>query len=78
MLLTAIGHSQTDSAMIRKIYSEALSNGKSYSNLDYLSNKIGGRLSGSPQAQQAVDWAFKAMKEAGADTVFLQECMENK
>ncbi len=66
---------QTDSAMIKKIFNEALTNGKSYSNLDYLCNKIGGRLSGSPQAQQAVDWAFKAMKEAGADTVFLQECM---
>jgi carboxypeptidase Q len=69
------GIAQTDSAMIKKIYNEALSNGKSYSNLDYLSNKIGGRLSGSPQAQQAVEWAFKAMKEAGADTVYMQECM---
>jgi carboxypeptidase Q len=66
---------QSDSVMIRKIYNEALTNGKCYSNLDYLSNKIGGRLSGSPQAQQAVDWAFKAMKEAGADTVYLQECL---
>ncbi len=66
---------QTDSATFNKIYSEALANGKSYSNLDYLVNKIGGRLSGSPQAQQAVEWAFKAMKEAGADTVYLQECM---
>ncbi len=75
LLFTTIGYSQTDSAMIKKIFNEALSNGKSYSNLDYLVNKIGGRLSGSPQAQQAVDWAFKAMKEAGADTVFLQECM---
>jgi len=75
ILSTTIIAAQTDSAMIKKIYSEALSNGKSYSNLDYLSNKIGGRLSGSPQAQQAVEWAFKAMKEAGADTVYLQECM---
>lgn len=66
---------QTDSAMIRKIYTEALSNGKSYSNLDYLSNKIGGRLAGSPEAQMAVEWTFKAMKEAGADSVYLQECM---
>lgn len=66
---------QSDSAMFSKIFREALSNGKSYANLDYLSNKIGGRLSGSPQAQQAVEWAFKAMKEAGADTVYLQECM---
>lgn len=79
VLLTTIHlhqlHAQSDSVMIRKIYTEALMNGKSYSNLDYLTNKIGGRLSGSPQAQQAVDWAFKAMKEAGADTVYLQECM---
>ena len=66
---------QSDSAMIKTIYNEALSNGKSYTNLDYLSNKIGGRLSGSPQAQQAVEWAYKAMKEAGADTVYLQQCM---
>lgn len=66
---------QTDSAMIKKIFNEALTNGKSYSNLDYLSNKIGGRLSGSPEAQKAVEWTFKAMKDAGADTVYLQECM---
>jgi carboxypeptidase Q len=68
-------NAQTDSAIIKRIFDEALRNGKSYSNLDYLCNKIGGRLSGSPEAQKAVDWAFKAMKEAGADTVFLQECM---
>lgn len=66
---------QTDSAIIKKIFNEALTNGKSYSNLDYLCHKIGARLSGSPQAQQAVEWAFKAMKETGADTVYLQECM---
>lgn len=81
LLLLTIGLSitsivaQTDSAMIKKIFNEALTNGKSYANLDYLTSKIGGRLSGSPQAQQAVEWAFKTMKEAGADTVYLQECM---
>jgi len=66
---------QNDSVMFRKIFNEALTNGKSYSNLNYLCKKIGGRLAGSPQAQQAVEWTFKAMKEAGADTVYLQECM---
>lgn len=74
-LLASPGIAQTDSAMIKKIFNEALTNGKSYSNLDYLSNKIGGRLSGSPEAQLAVEWTYKAMKEAGADTVYLQECM---
>jgi hypothetical protein len=73
--LSSISFAQTDSATIRKIYSEVLSHGKCYSNLDYLTNKIGGRLAGSPQAAQAVEFAMKAMKEAGADTVFLQECM---
>lgn len=75
LFVSTIAFAQNDSAMIRKIYTEALSNGKSYSNLDYLSNKIGGRLAGSPEAQKAVEWSFKAMKEAGADTVYLQECM---
>jgi carboxypeptidase Q len=75
ILSAAASIAQTDSAMIKKIFNEALTNGKSYSNLDYLTNKIGGRLSGSPQAQQAVEWAFKAMKETGADTVYMQECM---
>jgi len=68
-------YAQSDSLVIKKIFSQALSNGKSYSSLDYLSNKIGGRLSGSPQAAKAVEWARQAMIEAGADTVYLQECM---
>jgi carboxypeptidase Q len=75
IFLINISNAQSDSAMIKKIFNEALTNGKSYSNLDYLTNKIGGRLSGSPEAQKAVEWAFKAMKEAGADTVYMQECM---
>jgi carboxypeptidase Q len=75
-LIPAAASAQSpDSVMIRKIYTEILSNGKCYSNLDYLTNKIGGRISGSAEAQKAVEWTFKAMKDAGADTVFLQECM---
>lgn len=75
LLISTSAFSQTDSATIKKIFNDALTNGKSYSNLEYLCKKIGGRLAGSPQAQQAVEWTFKAMKEAGADTVYLQECM---
>ncbi len=39
---------------INKIYDEALSNGKSYERLDYLSNQIGGRLSGSVNYERSV------------------------
>ncbi len=66
---------QSDSLAIRKIYDEILMNGKCYQNLDYLCNKIGNRISGSPQAAAAVEWAKQAMIDAGADTVFLQEVM---
>lgn len=65
----------TDAEMFKKIFDEALTHGKSYANLDYLTNKIGGRLSGSTNAIRAVEWAYKTMKEAGADSVYLQECM---
>lgn len=61
--------------MLRRIYSAALTRGECYSNLDYLSNRIGGRLSGSPQAQQAVEYTFQKLKSYGFDTVYLQEVM---
>src|ERR1035437_4255880 len=64
-----------DSLHVRKIYTEALTKGQCYSNLDFLSTQIGGRLSGSVQAQKAVDWVKETMKLAGGDSVFLQECM---
>ncbi len=64
-----------DSIALKKIYDYYLTKSKCYSNLEYLATKIGGRLSGSPQAAQAVIWAKKAMYEAGADTVILQPCM---
>jgi carboxypeptidase Q len=68
-------YSQQDSIQIRKIFNQELLNGNCYSDLEVLCKKVGNRLSGSPQAQRAVEWAFKTMQQAGADTVYLQECM---
>lgn len=64
-----------DSLKVRQLYDYYLTQSHAYSNLETLCKTIGGRLSGSPQAAKAVIWAVKAMKEAGADTVFLQPCM---
>jgi carboxypeptidase Q len=64
-----------DSTMIRKIADEVLINGRAYENLRFLCKKIGPRLSGSPQAQKAVEATARMLKEAGADTVYLQACM---
>lgn len=75
MLLSAsLLHAQ-DSLIIRKIYDEALVNGKSYESLRYLCKSIGQRLSGSANAQKAVDWSKKLMESYGFDKVYLQEVM---
>jgi len=64
-----------DSVMFRAIANEVLLHGKCYSWLDYLSNKIGGRLTGSPQAAAAVEYTYQLMESIGPDTVYKQECM---
>src|ERR1700759_3803020 len=64
-----------DSLMLRKIYDEELVNGQCYSNLHYLCKNIGPRLSGSANAQKAVDWGKKLMESYGFDRVYLQEVM---
>jgi carboxypeptidase Q len=63
-----------DSLFIRKIADEILVNGKAYSNLYTLTKTVGGRITGSPQMYKAEEWAQKALKDAGADKVWLQEC----
>ncbi|RFP65069.1 peptidase M28 family protein [Hymenobacter lapidiphilus] len=65
----------TDSVNIRRIYDEALARGQSYENLRYLTGQIGARLSGSPQAAQAVQWGQLTMEKLGLDRVYLQEVM---
>lgn len=77
ILFTAtVSHSaDPDSVLIRKIYDAELTNGECYQNLKVLCKSIGHRLSGSPQAEQAVYWGKKIMEKAGFDKVYLQEVM---
>lgn len=64
-----------DSLIIRKFYDAALVDGRCYQWLDYLSNKIGGRLSGSEAAAKAVQWAKSVMDTLKFDKVYLQDVM---
>ena len=66
---------QDDSLVIKKIADDVLTYGKAYDNLRYICKKIGPRLSGSTNAQKAVEATMKMLKDAGADTVYLQPCM---
>jgi hypothetical protein len=64
-----------DSISIKQLFDSALTEGKSYEWLRYLTQNIGGRLSGSAEAQKAVEWGEKLMKEVGLDSVWLQPVM---
>ncbi len=71
--------SQTeDEKQIRSIYDAALTQGKAYDWLNHLSNQIGGRLSGSVQAQQAVEYTKTELNSLGLDRVWLQAVMVPK
>jgi len=72
LLATCTCYGQDDSLMFRKIADEIMLNGNCYNNLRVLTKTIGHRISGSPEAAKAVIWGEKAMKEAGADKVWLQ------
>jgi carboxypeptidase Q len=64
-----------DSTHIKNFFNTALTQGKSYEWLRDLTQNIGGRLSGSPEAEKAVVWGEKLMKEVGLDSVWLQPVM---
>ncbi|MFD2530561.1 M20/M25/M40 family metallo-hydrolase [Polaribacter marinaquae] len=64
-----------DSTKIKTLFNSALTQGKSYEWLRDLTQNIGGRLSGSKEAAQAVIWGEKLMKEVGLDSVWLQPVM---
>ncbi len=66
--------SDTDAFYIRSIYDHALTQGKAYSWLDYLCNKVGARLSGSPNAAAAVEFTRQQLTTLGLDSVWLQPC----
>lgn len=75
LLLASLAYSQTDAEMVKTIYSNSLTNGKSYDWLDHLSNQIGGRLSGSLNAEKAVQYTKEELENIGLDKVWLQPVM---
>ena len=70
--------SQNDQEMIKKIFDNSMSSSISYGLLDHLSNEIGGRLSGSLNAERAVEWGRDELNKIGFDKVWLQEVMVPK
>jgi len=64
-----------DSTRIKTLFNSVLKEGKSYEWLRDLTQNIGGRLSGSPEAAKAVVWGEQLMNSVGLDSVWLQPVM---
>jgi len=60
-----------DSIQIRKIFDAALVEGHAYENLRSLCKDVGARLSGSPEAEKAVQWGKKLLESYKFDKVWL-------
>ncbi|TDU42677.1 peptidase M28-like protein [Gelidibacter sediminis] len=78
LVLTLEISAQSDAENIKKIYSQSLTDGKSYEWLRHLSNNIGARLSGSYGAEQAVAYTKEELEKLGLDKVWLQPVMVPK
>jgi carboxypeptidase Q len=62
-----------DSTTVRLIFDEALANGNCYETLSSLCLDVGNRLSGTPAADKAVEWAQSQLQNIGFGKVYLQE-----
>jgi carboxypeptidase Q len=66
---------QEPEIILASVFNEALTDRTAYSQLEYLCKNTKGRLAGSAASLKAIDYTFEALKNAGADTVWLQKVM---
>jgi hypothetical protein len=66
------GDSDSFAAADAQILSEVREHSEAMQNLEYLSDNIGPRLTGSSQLKQANDWTAAKMKEYGLVNVHLE------
>lgn len=73
ILFSTLTTAQTPEMVLRSFFNDALTDNSAGDNLRYLCKETKGRLPGSEAALKAVEYTCRALKEAGADTVWLQQ-----
>src|SRR5258708_13383651 len=73
MLLAQAAVGQADPVTVAKIVDEGKNHNQIMQHLDYLTHKIGPRLTASPKLDKAYAWTQKRFKEFGCKNVHLQE-----
>src|SRR5580658_10901225 len=72
-LLLATAMPATAQNPVDRVTSEALKPSLLGTNLERLTDRVGGRVPGTPAMQAAVQWGVAAFKAAGADTVHTED-----
>jgi Zn-dependent M28 family amino/carboxypeptidase len=80
LLCTCLAHAQSDAPRpyqddAKRIITAGLASGLAFPMLKDLTTNVGPRLSGSPQAAKAVEWAEAEMKRLGFDRVWTEKVM---
>lgn len=71
----AAAQTPADSVMLRRLFDAAMTQSVCYENLRHLCKDVGHRLSGSPNATKAVEWAYATMQGMSLDRVEKQPCL---
>lgn len=71
LLSTGVFAQKADSLRIRQLFDAALEEGHAYENLRSLCKDVGARLSGSPEAEKAVQWGKTLLETYEFDNVWL-------
>ena len=66
------GSAQTDEETIPRIVGLALTGGGASSVMEGLTDRIGGRITGSPGSREAAEYILKTLKDAGLDNVHFE------
>ena len=76
--LVIFSQGNEDKKIIKQIFDVSMTSSSTYEMLDYLSNEIGPRLSGSLGAERAVEWGKEELSKMGFDKVWLHDVMVPK
>ncbi len=75
VLLAAGACGGREEAVTRRIIDEAMERGRAWEKLAHLTDRIGPRLSGSENLEQAVRWCAEQLRRDGADRVWTEPVM---
>jgi len=69
------GQQPADADKIRSVFNEALTSYEAYHNLEWLCKNTAGRICGTPEAAEAVEFIHQMMNKMDLDSVWLQPVM---